>query len=101
AIRTSVDWAVRACRDLPSDRSVTSAARGRRSAVLYTQEGALLFPSMIPFLRLGPLTIPTFGLMVATGLLAAAYLLQADFDRRREQCRKRGYLKGGQPGHRG
>jgi phosphatidylglycerol---prolipoprotein diacylglyceryl transferase len=38
---------------------------------------------MIPFLHLGPLTIPTFGLLVATGLLAAAYLLQADFDRRR------------------
>ncbi len=29
---------------------------------------------MIPFLHLGPLTIPTFGLMVATGLLTAAYL---------------------------
>ena len=54
---------------------------------------------MIPFLHLGPLTIPTFGLMVATGLLAAAYLLQADFDRRREQFLKRGSLKGGQPGH--
>ncbi|HEY2461270.1 MAG TPA: prolipoprotein diacylglyceryl transferase [Candidatus Acidoferrum sp.] len=40
---------------------------------------------MIPFLHLGPLTIPTFGLMVATGLLAAAYVLQADFDRRKEQ----------------
>jgi phosphatidylglycerol:prolipoprotein diacylglycerol transferase len=38
---------------------------------------------MIPFLHLGPLTIPTFGLMVATGLLLAAYVLQADFDRRR------------------
>src|ERR1700757_3115076 len=38
---------------------------------------------MIPFLHLGPLTIPTFGLMVATGLLTAAYVLQADFDRRR------------------
>jgi phosphatidylglycerol:prolipoprotein diacylglycerol transferase len=38
---------------------------------------------MIPFLHLGPLTIPTFGLMVATGLLVAAYVLQADFDRRR------------------
>jgi len=48
---------------------------------------------MIPFLHLGPLTIPTFGLMVATGLLAAAYLLQADFDRRREQFIKSGYLK--------
>jgi len=30
----------------------------------------------------GPLSIPTFGLMVATGLLAAAYILQADFQRR-------------------
>jgi phosphatidylglycerol:prolipoprotein diacylglycerol transferase len=38
---------------------------------------------MIPFLHLGPLTIPTFGLMVATGLVVAAYVLQADFDRRR------------------
>jgi len=55
---------------------------------------------MIPFLHLGPLTIPTFGLMVATGLLAAAYLLQADFDRRREQFVKSGYLKNsGKPSH--
>ena len=39
---------------------------------------------MIPFLHLGPLTIPTFGLMVAIGLLVAAYILQADFNRRRQ-----------------
>ena len=50
---------------------------------------------MIPFLHLGPLTIPTFGLMVATGLLVAAYMLQADFDRRREKFAKSGYLKEG------
>lgn len=50
---------------------------------------------MIPFLHLGPLTIPTFGLMVATGLLAAAYVLQADFDRRRESFLNNGYLKEG------
>jgi phosphatidylglycerol:prolipoprotein diacylglycerol transferase len=55
---------------------------------------------MIPYLHLGPLTIPTFGLMVATALLAAAYLLQADFDRRRAQFEKSGYLKsGGRPSH--
>ena len=54
---------------------------------------------MIPFLHIGPLTIPTFGLMVATGLLAAAYLLQADFDRRREQFVKSGYAKKGKPSH--
>src|SRR5436309_15679917 len=56
---------------------------------------------MIPFLHLGPLTIPTFGLMVATGLLAAAYVLQADFDRRRTQFVKSGYQKSsGKPSHR-
>jgi phosphatidylglycerol:prolipoprotein diacylglycerol transferase len=48
---------------------------------------------MIPFLHLGPLTIPTFGLMVATGLLVAAYVLQADFNRRRENFLEHGYLK--------
>ena len=50
---------------------------------------------MIPFLHLGPLTIPTFGLMVATGLLVSAYVLQADFDRRREGFLRHGYLKDG------
>jgi hypothetical protein len=40
---------------------------------------------MIPFLHLGPITIPTFGLMVATALLVSAYVLQADFDLRRGQ----------------
>jgi phosphatidylglycerol:prolipoprotein diacylglycerol transferase len=43
---------------------------------------------MIPFLHLGPLTIPTFGLMVAVGLLVAAYVLQADFNRRRGRLQK-------------
>jgi phosphatidylglycerol:prolipoprotein diacylglycerol transferase len=38
---------------------------------------------MIPYLHIGPLSLPTFGLMVATGLLVAAYVLQADFRRRR------------------
>lgn len=37
---------------------------------------------MIPYLHMGPLSLPTFGLMVATGLLVAAYVLQADFRRR-------------------
>ncbi|HET8925608.1 MAG TPA: prolipoprotein diacylglyceryl transferase [Candidatus Acidoferrum sp.] len=55
---------------------------------------------MIPFLHLGPLTIPTFGLMVATGLFVAAYVLQADFDRRRANFLKNGYLKEGKdPSH--
>jgi len=37
---------------------------------------------MIPYLHIGPLSLPTFGLMVATGLLVAGYVLQADFRRR-------------------
>src|SRR5450432_3920757 len=52
---------------------------------------------MIPFLHLGPLTLPTFGLMVATGLLVAAYLLQADFDRRRVILDPGKKSKSGQP----
>ncbi|HXM93032.1 MAG TPA: prolipoprotein diacylglyceryl transferase [Candidatus Dormibacteraeota bacterium] len=43
---------------------------------------------MIPFLHIGFVAIPTFGLMVATGLLVAAYVLQADFDRRRVQLQQ-------------
>ena len=37
---------------------------------------------MIPFLHLGPLTIPTFGLMVACAILAAFFALRADLERR-------------------
>jgi prolipoprotein diacylglyceryl transferase len=37
---------------------------------------------MIPYLHLGPLSIPAFGLMVALALISAAYILQVDFDRR-------------------
>ena len=47
---------------------------------------------MIPFLHIGPITIPTFGLMVATALLVSAYVLQADFYRRRAQLEEfKGY----------
>jgi phosphatidylglycerol---prolipoprotein diacylglyceryl transferase len=37
---------------------------------------------MIPFLHIGPLTIPTYGLMVALAMLAAYYVLRADMARR-------------------
>jgi len=37
---------------------------------------------MIPYLHLGPISLPTFGLMVALALISAAYILQADFTRR-------------------
>jgi len=41
---------------------------------------------MIPFLHLGPLPIATFGLMLGLGLVVAAYILQADFNRRGIHC---------------
>ena len=37
---------------------------------------------MIPFLHLGPLTLPTFGLMVATAMACAYFVLRADVLRR-------------------
>ena len=52
---------------------------------MYTLDGDSPHIGMIPFLHLGPLSIPTFGLMVATAMLVSAYVLQADFDRRRSQ----------------
>ena len=51
---------------------------------------------MIPFLHIGPVSIPTFGLMVATALLVAAYVLQADFNRRRAQLERLPGYKGPQ-----
>jgi prolipoprotein diacylglyceryl transferase len=41
---------------------------------------------MIPYIHLGPLSLPTFGLMVATALLCAAYILDAEFKRRKLQA---------------
>ncbi len=37
---------------------------------------------MIPFIHIGPLAIPTYGLMVALGMICGAYIFQADLDRR-------------------
>lgn len=37
---------------------------------------------MAPFLHIGPLTIPTYGLMVAVAMVAAYFVLRADFARR-------------------
>jgi phosphatidylglycerol:prolipoprotein diacylglycerol transferase len=37
---------------------------------------------VIPFLHIGWLTIPTYGLMVASAMLVSFYVLQADFRRR-------------------
>jgi prolipoprotein diacylglyceryl transferase len=43
---------------------------------------------MIPFLHIGWLSIPTFGLMVAAALMVSAYVLQADLNRRRTQLER-------------
>src|SRR5258708_11687444 len=43
---------------------------------------------MIPFLHIGLIAVPAFGLMVATALLVSAYVLQADFNRRRAQLER-------------
>lgn len=37
---------------------------------------------MIPFLHIGPLTLPTFGLMVATAMICAFFVMRADLRRR-------------------
>ena len=37
---------------------------------------------MMPFLHIGPVEIPTFGLMVAAAMIAAYYVLRADLARR-------------------
>jgi phosphatidylglycerol:prolipoprotein diacylglycerol transferase len=39
--------------------------------------------SLFPFIHLGPLTLGTYGLMVAIGLICAFFILRADFARRR------------------
>ena len=38
---------------------------------------------MLPYIHIGPATLGTFGLLVATGLLCAFFVLQADLNRRR------------------
>ncbi len=37
---------------------------------------------MIPFIHLGPILVPTFGLMIAVAMVAAYYVLRADMARR-------------------
>jgi phosphatidylglycerol---prolipoprotein diacylglyceryl transferase len=39
-------------------------------------------PAVLPYLHLGPLTLPTYGLLAATGLAVAYFVLRADVRRR-------------------
>jgi phosphatidylglycerol---prolipoprotein diacylglyceryl transferase len=48
----------------------------------HPQDKNAILLSMIPFLHIGPLAIPTFGLMVACAMLLAYFVLRADLSRR-------------------
>ena len=52
----------------------------RKASTHKVSAGKLL--AMIPFLHLGPVTLPTYGLMVALAMLVSFYVLRADFRRR-------------------
>ncbi len=42
-----------------------------------------ILPPLLPYIHIGPLRLGTYGLLVATGLLCAFFVLQADLRRRR------------------
>jgi len=42
----------------------------------------LYWRAMVPFLRFGPILVPTFGLMIAAAMVVAYYVLRADMARR-------------------
>jgi phosphatidylglycerol---prolipoprotein diacylglyceryl transferase len=48
---------------------------------------------MLPFLHLGRLTIPTFGLMVATAMIASYFVLRADLARRAIAAKDSGFAE--------
>jgi len=54
----------------------------QRRAGLPLGANPLYSQTVIPFLHIGPLAIPTFGLMVAAAMLAAYFVLRADLERR-------------------
>lgn len=53
---------------------------GLRGSVEPSEFDILL--DVIPFLHLGPIVIPTYGLMVATGMIVAYFVMHADLKRR-------------------
>jgi phosphatidylglycerol:prolipoprotein diacylglycerol transferase len=63
------------------DEVATGAPRGWAPCPVLRPHRVYSF-AVIPFLHLGPLTVPTFGLMVATAMVCAYFLLRADILRR-------------------
>src|SRR6266436_4379124 len=63
------------CRDCIS--AILSQSKPRNSKI-----GVKNGVSLYPFIHIGPLTLGSYGLMVATGLICAFFILRADFGRR-------------------
>src|SRR5229473_7426889 len=57
-----------------------SALVSRASCILRC--GNFRTRTVLPYLHLGWITLPTFGLFVSTGLICACFLMQADLRRR-------------------
>jgi len=66
-----------------SGKPQKNASRTPPSASLRTSRRREdILAAMIPFIHLGPLLVPTFGLMIAAAMVAAYYVLRADMARR-------------------
>jgi phosphatidylglycerol:prolipoprotein diacylglycerol transferase len=68
-----------------ADRSITTAPISGClgfGAPRRPGQSAILAREMIPFLRFGPILVPTFGLMIAAAMVVAYYVLRADMARR-------------------
>src|SRR6267143_300151 len=59
------------------------ASQFRRSEIRGAESERRAAATMLPYIHLGPLTLGTYGLMLATALLCGFFVLQADLNRRR------------------
>jgi len=59
------------------------ASQFRRSEIRGAESERRAAATMLPYIHLGPLTLGTYGLMLATALLCGFFVLRADLNRRR------------------
>src|SRR6266849_9827351 len=59
------------------------ASQFRMSEIRGAESERRAAATMLPYIHLGPLTLGTYGLMLATALLCGFFVLQADLNRRR------------------
>src|SRR5437879_1189395 len=59
------------------------ASQLRRSEIRGAESERRAAATMLPYIHLGPLTLGTYGLMLATALLCGFFVLRADLNRRR------------------